>query len=131
MSYQISNILTWQKIFKEKHNIKLTGVQEYSNSKFRGNGWNSNDLSLNGRGFYFAELAPNSGQTVNNDFNERELSSFMLRAEYIFNDNLFLTATGRYDASSVFREKERWGIFPSVALAYNMTDLIISQVTQA
>ncbi|MBU2946200.1 SusC/RagA family TonB-linked outer membrane protein [Zobellia uliginosa] len=124
VSYQISNILTWQKIFKEKHNIKLTGVQEYSNSKFRGNGWNSNDLSLNGRGFYFAELAPNSGQTVNNDFNERELSSFMLRAEYIFNDNLFLTATGRYDASSVFREKERWGIFPSVALAYNMTDLI-------
>ena len=124
VSYQVSNILSWQKVFKEKHDLKLTGVQEYSNSKYRSNGWNSNDLSLNGRGFYFAELAPNSGQTVNNDFNERELSSFMLRAEYIFNDNLFLTATGRYDASSVFREKERWGIFPSVALAYNMTNLI-------
>ncbi|WP_282165858.1 SusC/RagA family TonB-linked outer membrane protein [Cellulophaga baltica] len=123
-SYQMSNIFTWQKEFGGIHDIKLTGVQEYSNSKFQGNGWNANDLSLQGRGFYFAELAPNSGQTVNNEFNERELSSFMLRAEYILDNNLFLTATGRYDASSVFREKERWGFFPSVALAYSLNDLI-------
>ena len=123
-SFQMSNIFTWQKVFNDIHDIKLTGVQEYSNSKFRGNGYNANDLSLPNRGFYFAELAPNSGQTVNNNFNERELSSFMLRAEYILNDNLFLTATGRYDASSVFRKDERWGFFPSVALAYNLNDLI-------
>ncbi len=123
-SFQMSNIFTWQKVFNEAHDIKLTGVQEYSNSKFRGNGYNANDLSLPNRGFYFAELAPNSGQTVNNNFNERELSSFMLRAEYILNDNLFLTATGRYDASSVFRKDERWGFFPSVALAYSLNDLV-------
>ena len=123
-SFQLSNIFTWSKIFKEKHNLKLTGVQEYTNTKFIGNGYNANDLSLDGKNFYFAELAPNSGQTVNNSFAPRELSSFMLRAEYILNDDLFLTATGRYDASSVFRETNRWGFFPSVALAYSLNDLI-------
>jgi len=123
-SYQISNILTWQKVINDKHDVKLTGVQEYNNAKFQGNGYDANDLTLQNRGFYFAELAPNSGQTVFNGFGERELSSFMLRAEYILDDNFFLTATGRYDASSVFRTENRWGFFPSVALAYNFEKLI-------
>ncbi len=121
-TYQISNILTWQKEF-DVHNIKLTGVQEYINTQFRGNGYNANDLSLP-RGFYFAELAPNAGQTVNNNFTERELSSFMLRAEYIFDNNLFVTATGRFDGTSVFRENERWGFFPSVAVGYSLNNIL-------
>ena len=117
-SYQISNILTWQKDFGT-HDLKLTGVQEYSNGKSNFNGYNAFDLSL-AKGFYFAELAPNAGQTVTNGFSERELSSFMLRAEYILADNLFITATGRYDGTSVFRQEQRWGFFPSLAVAYNL-----------
>ncbi len=121
-SYQISNILTWQKGFG-RSDLKLTGVQEYTNGQFTVNGWNANDLSLS-RGFFFAELAPNAGQTVVNDFNERELSSFMLRAEYIFDNNLYVTATGRYDGTSVFRQDQRWGFFPSVAVGYSLNSLI-------
>lgn len=121
-SYQLSNILTWQNEFGA-HNIKLTGVQEFVNSQSVLNGYNANDLSLD-RGFYFAELAPNAGQTVVNNFSERELSSFMLRAEYILDNNLFVTATGRYDGTSVFRKDQRWGFFPSVALGYSLADLV-------
>lgn len=120
-SYQISNILTWQKEFGN-HDLKLTGVQEYTNGRSIINGYNANDLSLP-RGFYFAELAPNAGQTVTNNFSERELSSFMLRAEYILANDLFVTATGRYDGTSVFRQEQRWGFFPSVAVAYNLSQL--------
>jgi len=120
--YQISNVLTWQKEFGLQ-NLKLTGVQEYSNGKSDINGWNANDLSLP-RGFYFAELAPNAGQTVNNNFSERELSSLMLRAEYVFDNKLFVTATGRYDGTSVFRKDQRWGFFPSLAVAYSLNSLV-------
>ena len=121
-NYQISNILTWQEDFGD-HNIKLTGVQEYINSQNLNNGYNANDLSLP-RGFYFAELAPNAGQTVTNGFSERELSSYMLRAEYILANNLYVTATGRYDGTSVFRKDQRWGFFPSVAVGYSLNNLI-------
>ena len=123
-SFQLTNIFSWGKVFNDTHNLKLTGVQEYFNSKNKYNQYSANDLSLDGKNFYFAELAPNSGQTVFNNFVPRELSSFMLRAEYILSDDFFLTATGRYDASSVFREENRWGFFPSVALAYSLNDLI-------
>lgn len=123
-NYQISNILTWNQEFGN-NNLKLTAVQEYINSQNLTNGYNANDLSLS-RGFYFAELAPNAGQTVTNNFSERELSSFMLRAEYNMGRNLFVTATGRYDGTSVFRKEQRWGFFPSVAVAYSLNDMIAS-----
>lgn len=126
-SYQLSHILTYQKEFGD-HNLKLTGVQEYINSQSNNNGWNANDLSLP-RGFYFAELAPNAGQTVTNGFNERELSSYMLRAEYILKNNLFVTATGRYDGTSVFRKENRWGFFPSVAVGYSLNNLVENSST--
>ncbi len=121
-SYQLSNILTWHKEFGI-HDVKLTGVQEYSNGKNIVNGYNANDLSLP-KGFFFGELAPNAGQTITNNFWERELSSFMLRAEYIFDQNLYVTATGRYDGTSVFRKDNRWGFFPSIAVAYSLNNLV-------
>ncbi|MGB5668049.1 MAG: TonB-dependent receptor [Maribacter sp.] len=114
-SFQISNIFTWQKEF-DKHNIKLTGVQEYSNSKNINNSYNADNLLLP-NGFYFAETA--GGFSIGNNFGERELSSFMVRAEYILADNLSITATGRYDGTSVFRPGNKWGFFPSVAAGYS------------
>ncbi|RKR14381.1 TonB-linked SusC/RagA family outer membrane protein [Maribacter vaceletii] len=122
-SYQITNIFTWNKNFNDLHNLKLTGVQEYSNSKFIGNNYEAENLPAGSNGFYFAELATGL-KDIGNTLEPRELSSYMLRAEYILADDLFLTATGRYDASSVFRETSRWGFFPSVALAYSLNDLI-------
>ena len=121
-SYQISNILTWQKEFG-KHNIKLTGVQEYQNRKIKTNSYTANNLVLP-NGFYFAELAPNSSQSMGNNIGERELSSWMLRGEYILDNNLLITATGRYDGTSVFRPGNQWGFFPSVAVAYNLNSVV-------
>jgi len=121
-TYQISNIISWNKEFGNQ-NLKLTGVQEYSNQKSKFNGWSAQDLSLP-KGFYFAELAPGASQSISNGFSERELASFMLRAEYVFDDNLFVTATGRYDGTSVFRSDNRWGFFPSVAVGYSLNNLV-------
>lgn len=116
-SYQISNIFTWQKLFNDTHDIKLTGVQEYSNSKNIRNNYNADNLLLP-NGYYFAETA--NGFTIGNNFDERELSSFMLRAEYILANNLSLTATARYDGTSVFRPGKKWGLFPSIAAGYSL-----------
>ncbi len=119
-TYQISNIFTWQKEFNDKHDIKLTGVQEYSNFKNIRNTYNADNLLLP-NGFYFAETG--QGFSIGNNFGERELSSVMLRAEYILADNLSVTATGRYDGSSVFRPGKKWGFFPSIAAGYSFNGL--------
>ncbi|MEE9439123.1 MAG: TonB-dependent receptor [Saprospiraceae bacterium] len=49
---------------------------------------------------------------------ERQLLSFMGRMRYYFNDKYLLTLTARRDGASVFSENDKWGVFPSVAVAW-------------
>ena len=59
------------------------------------------------------------------DFNKIDKSrqvmlSYFSRLNYKFNDKYLLTATLRADASSLLNPKDRWGLFPSVAVAWNI-----------
>ena len=54
------------------------------------------------------------------DKSRNVLISFFGRANYSFNDRYMLTATLRADASSKLNPDDRWGYFPSVALAWNV-----------
>jgi TonB-linked SusC/RagA family outer membrane protein len=56
------------------------------------------------------------------DPNENFLVSFFGRVNYGFKGKYLLTATLRSDGSSRFSEENRWGLFPSVALAWRMKD---------
>ncbi len=65
-------------------------------------------------------LIASSVPTYEFDKPSHSIVSFYGRLNYILNDKYLLTATVRDDASSRFAEKHRWGIFPSVALAWKM-----------
>jgi iron complex outermembrane receptor protein len=54
------------------------------------------------------------------DKSKQVLLSYFGRMNYKFNDKYLLTATLRADASSLLNPKDRWGYFPSVALAWNI-----------
>lgn len=53
---------------------------------------------------------------------ENTLISFYGRLNYTLNDKYLLTATLRDDGSSRFSPDNRWGLFPSVALAWVVSD---------
>lgn len=53
---------------------------------------------------------------------ESYLISFFGRFNYTFANRYLLTATLRNDGSSRFSKDTRWGLFPSVALAWRMTE---------
>lgn len=55
-----------------------------------------------------------------NDMTESYLVSFFGRLNYVFLEKYLITATLRKDGSSKFAEENRWGLFPSVALAWDM-----------
>lgn len=50
------------------------------------------------------------------------LVSFFGRLNYSFNQKILLTTSVRADASSRFAPENRWGYFPSVALAYRLSE---------
>lgn len=51
---------------------------------------------------------------------EHYIVSFFGRLNYSFKDKYLLTATLRQDGTSRFSEENRWGLFPSIALAWNI-----------
>jgi TonB-linked SusC/RagA family outer membrane protein len=117
---QLSNVITWQKEIGE-HRVKVTGLYEFSTYENRVNGYNANGLALP-LGYYKADdWAPASGKNINNSFNEGSIESYMIRGEYGWNDDLLVTATVRRDGSSIF-QNNKWGTYPSVALAYTLDD---------
>jgi len=61
-------------------------------------------------------------ETTSEFKNENFLVSFFGRLNYTYQGKYLLTATLRNDGSSRFSEENRWGLFPSVALAWRMKD---------
>ncbi len=53
---------------------------------------------------------------------ENYLVSFFGRMNYAFKDRYLMTLTTRYDGSSRFAEGNRWGLFPSAALAWKINE---------
>jgi TonB-dependent starch-binding outer membrane protein SusC len=74
--------------------------------------------SYNARGVKF----PNSDPLFPFDRPENTLLSYFGRLNYTFNNKYLLTATIRRDGSSRFAPANRWGTFPSVALAWKLKD---------
>ncbi|MCR5520002.1 MAG: TonB-dependent receptor [Bacteroidales bacterium] len=60
--------------------------------------------------------------TTNGSSGNTRFSSFFGRLFYSFNDRYLLTATMRRDGSSNFAEGHRWGWFPSLALAWRISE---------
>lgn len=61
-----------------------------------------------------------SGITATGDQFRSRLSSWFGRVNYIYDDKYLLTATIRRDGSSRFAPQNRWGNFPSLALAWKL-----------
>lgn len=65
---------------------------------------------------------PNSDPAFPYNKPEHTLLSYFGRVNYTFMDRYLLTATLRRDGSSRFSPNNRWGLFPSVAVAWNIKD---------
>ncbi len=92
----------------ESINSNLDATAGYSYQSFRNEGTNRNQ-EING-----------ANLTVGDFASENVLISFFGRAVYTLANKYSLTGTLRADGSSRFNEDNRWGIFPSVAFAWNV-----------
>src|SRR5690606_32807681 len=85
----------------------------------------SNSFGGNGRGYALPDLTYNAIGTGNSELNQigsgrasTKIVSFLGRVNYSFRDRYLLTASFRADGSSRFGPNNRFGYFPSAALAW-------------
>ena len=60
--------------------------------------------------------------TASTSYNDWALLSYLGRANYNIADKYLLTVTGRADGSSRFGANNKWGFFPSAAVAWRLID---------
>ncbi|MCC6286256.1 MAG: TonB-dependent receptor [Chitinophagaceae bacterium] len=120
MLLQNTNMVTYENRFGD-HTLKLTGVVEQQYVKNNGSSAGSIGFLTNAVTYYNLSLG-NNPQIPQSYGNASSLLSYMGRLNYNYSDRYSLTVTGRYDGSSVFGASNKWGFFPSVGAAWNITN---------
>ncbi|MDT0648641.1 SusC/RagA family TonB-linked outer membrane protein [Autumnicola edwardsiae] len=117
--YNFRNVLTYDRSFGD-HGINAILGQEYQQTYWENlYGYRSGYLT---NGATDLDAGDPSTARNGNTSVESALSSYFARTFYSFDDKYLLTATLRYDGSSKFAESNRWGWFPSAALAWKISN---------
>jgi TonB-dependent starch-binding outer membrane protein SusC len=117
--YNIRNVLTYDRTFG-KNNLNAILGQEYQESFFENlYGYRAGYLTNGATDLNAGDAT--TARNSNASF-KSTLSSYFARAFYSFDERYLLTATMRYDGSSKFARENRWGWFPSAALAWRISN---------
>lgn len=115
--WQNTNNLTWQKQFGD-HSFTAMAVWEISrswDSQLKGTGSNLNNESV---GYW--NLGNAAIRDASNSYTEFSLASGIVCANYDYKKRYFITAALRADGSSKFQGDNKWGYFPSAAIAWDI-----------
>jgi iron complex outermembrane receptor protein len=107
--------LTYKKSINDVHNLNVVAGYSYQSFEYDNFSYNSEleEDALN-----------NPGSDIEFEFVDKSknvLLSYFGRLNYDYKGKYLLTATLRADASSKLNPKDRWGYFPSVAVAWNIS----------
>ena len=118
-NWLVEHILSYQvPIRSENHSLGFTFVQSIDHSQSRSLGYAVSNLPVD-KGADFLANGEFSGKPERT-FSENNLVSFMARVQYALLDRYLLNAAVRIDGSSRFGINNKWGKFPSVAVAWRI-----------
>lgn len=118
-TYLWDNYFLYDHTFAEKHHVSLMAGTSAQ--------WNDFDyLNAQKNLFAFENVHEmDNGQkmyAIGGNETEWALFSYMARANYDYSNRYLITATIRKDGSSRFGRNHRWGTFPSVSMAWRLTE---------
>lgn len=120
VSYQNTNQLSYNKMFNDIHKLDATLVyeqQKYINRQLGAyvTGFSTISLGVNNLGL-------GANQTASSGYMEWSLQSYLGRVNYTLMDRYLFTASMRIDGSSKFAKGNKYGYFPSGAVAWRLSD---------
>lgn len=119
-NYSNDNTLTWSKKFNSRNNINVVGGFSQQMGKYENFG--TTVVMISNEDLGMAALDEGSATRVNAGRSIWALQSFLGRVNYNYKSKYLLTASIRADGSSKLAHVNRWGYFPSAALAYRLSE---------
>lgn len=117
----IEHTLNFNKDFGKHHVDAVVGTT-YQHHEWEGLWASRLNFPMTGNGDYFTVLnAGQSNQQNSNSIRENAMISYLGRANYVYDDKYYLTATFRRDGTSRLAKENRWGNFPSFSGAWRIS----------
>ena len=119
-SWQFENYITYNNTFANIHRLTaMVGLswQHVDNAYSRASGTGFQDDF-----FLYNNLGVATTQTAQSSVDAYGLNSYFARLNYNLKEKYLLTVTGRFDGSSKFGSSNRYAFFPSVGLAWRLSE---------
>ncbi len=132
VTFQNTGQINYKKTISGIHKIDFTAVYEqqiqtYNSSSAGSQGFSSDEVTYNNLALGTNPQIPSSNNT------KKVIESLVGRLNYSLKEKYLISLTSRYDGASVFGENNKWGFFPSAAVAWrvNKEDFMknISQIS--
>lgn len=125
-TWQVENTLTYRKSINDKHNFAVLLGQSAQEYKLRQLSGEDFDLLENAPGKAVIDygIADRDDERVSGGtggFSSSTLASYFGRLDYNFDEKYMFQATVRRDGSSNFGPENKWAVFPSFSLGWNVT----------
>lgn len=115
----IENIVTYNREFG-KHRIFFTGLYSAQSKEYEQNTMEGKDFPNDV--MYYYQMSKAGTASGSSSYYKQNHISQMGRLNYTYDDRYLLTLTARRDGYSAFGESSKFGIFPSVAVGWNISN---------
>ncbi|MDT0688916.1 TonB-dependent receptor [Salegentibacter sp. F188] len=124
LSWTLDNQINYNRTIADVHNFDVTLLQTASSWNIENSQMSANNIpkeSMLWNNFGAIDITNSENNAgMGSGLNERQLSSYMMRVHYGFDDRYLLTVSGRWDGASQLGEGRKWDFFSSAAFAWRL-----------
>lgn len=120
-NWVIENIINYAVPFRtDDHSLNFTFVQAWDKDYYTSLSGAASNVPVDD--FWYNMIGDGTPVSIGRTVSESVLISYLGRAQYNWKGRYILNAAVRFDGSSRFGANHKWGVFPSVAFAWRITE---------
>jgi TonB-linked SusC/RagA family outer membrane protein len=119
-SFLNENTINYNKSFNKRH--RLDAVVGFTWQKWNNESYGYSVTNLPNESLGFRGLGQGTPRAVSSGSSLSSMASFLGRVNYTYRDNYLFTLSMRADGTSKFHPDNRWGYFPSGAVAWRFSN---------
>ena len=119
-NYAIENLLTYDRVFAEKHNLNIVAMYSAEESAYEQTGATAQNIPADYFQYYALDKAIGQSNLTGYGYNKTGLVSWMARAMYSYDNKYMLSVAVRSDGSSRLAKGHKWHTYPAVSAGWNI-----------
>ncbi len=120
-NWAVENLVTYDRIFAEKHNLNLVGMYSAEQTTYEATGASAQGIPADYFQYYALDKATGQANLTGYNYWQSGLISWMGRAMYSYDNKYMASVAVRSDASSRLAKGHQWHTYPAVSAGWNIS----------